>query len=69
MLVCMLVLTGVFCVLTLKDIKRKLKESLLSDDEKLLGNIQKFVGGFELLQERANQAKKKDFMVIEDIQQ
>ena len=32
--------------------------SLLSDDEKLFGNIQKFVGGLESLLETARKSKK-----------
>ena len=58
MLVCMLLLTGLCCIFTVRDIKRKIKMSLLSDDEKLFGNIQKFVGGLESLMETAKKSKK-----------
>ena len=54
----MLLLTGLCCIFTVRDIKRKIKMSLLSDDEKLFGNIQKFVGGLESLMETAKKSKK-----------
>ena len=67
MLICMLLLTGLFCIFTVKDIKKRISQALLTDDEKLFGNIQKFANGFDALLATAKEAKKGNFMVIEDI--
>ena len=67
MLICMLLLTGLFCIFTVKDIKKRISQALLTDDEKLFGNIEKFANGFDALLATAKEAKKGNFMVIEDI--